>query len=192
MTGGQVVASLVAFFGGLVWWTQRASASPGLAGGSTGTKCNEDALRARVVEAARSQIGKPLLNEYLADAAPQYVGQHPEWCGIFALWAIHQAGIARDVQWKTALGFVEVEHEGGPAGRDFPRTSSPKAGDIAYYDQPYQHHAVVAAVRGDVLDVINGNGSGSRVTASSPARSKATNYYSIQKYVDRAVAEGCK
>lgn len=181
---GIVAGVAAALASAVVWWTHR---SPNAG------ECTPDAFRAKVVAAAMSQVGKADLARYFADAAPQFVGQHPEWCGIFALWALHQAGLAKGVQWKTALGFLEVEHEGGPEGRDFPRTDSPKPGDVAYYAAPYQHHAVVAGVRstsdGVRVDLINGNGAGGKVSLGSKPLEAATAYYSIQKYVDLAVAE---
>jgi len=162
--------------GGLVWWTQRAPSAP--------SGCSEAAIRARVVAVAMSQVGKADLPLYIADAAPMYVGQKPEWCGIFALWAYHQAGLGRGVQWKVGLGFVEPQR--------FPRVSVPKPGDLAYYDAPFQHHALVRDVRGDTVDLINGNGAGGQVTLSSKPIGSATFYYSLSKWIDKTVAEGCK
>lgn len=144
--------------------------------GSSG--CTEADFRQRVVDAAKSQVGKKNLNVYFADAAPQYVNQHPEWCGIFALWCLHQAGLGKDIQWETAKGFLKAAWQ----------TSDPKPGDIAYYEQ-YQHQAVVLDVHADTVDLANGNGSGGVVSLSSPARAKAKAYYSIQKLIDEAVAK---
>jgi len=182
LLGGASV--LVGVVGGIYWLAQNV--------GSKGTSmCSAEAVRQRVVQAANGEVGQKRLEVYFADAAPQYVGRHAEWCGIFALWALHQAGLARSVQWKTGLGFVEVEHADGPEGRDFPRTTNPQPGDVAYYSEPYQHHAVVARVHGDQVDLINGNGSGGVVSLSTGPLAKATAYYSIQKYVDAYVAKGC-
>ena len=145
--------------------------------------CTDDALRAKVIAAAKTQVGKADLPAYIADAAPQYAGEHPEWCGIFALWALHQAGLAKGVQWKTALGFVEPQR--------LAHTTSPKPGDVAYFAAPWQHHALVESVRSDEVDLINGNGAGGKVSLSTSPLSKATTYYSIQKFVDAAIAGGC-
>lgn len=174
---GVAAATLAAVFGSLVWWRERRPGAehPGV--------CTEESLRARVVAAGLTQVGKRELDVYFADAAPQFVGLKPEWCGIFALWAMRQAGLGKGVQWKTGLGFVEPQK--------FPRVSMPKAGDLAYYDQPYQHQALVAGVRDERVDLINGNGKGGVVSLSSPLLSKATAYYSLQKWIDAAIAEGC-
>lgn len=147
----------------------------------SGGGCSEDAFRKRVSDYARAQVGKKELDKYFADAAPQFVGQHPEWCGIFALHTLHQAGLARDIQWKTGIGFLRAQDI----------TSDVKPGDIAYYEH-FQHQAVVLSVNGDTIELANGNGSGGVVSLSTTQRTKAKAYYSIQRYIDAAIAAGCK
>ena len=137
--------------------------------------CSEDDFRKKVVDAARSEVGKKNLDVYFRDAAPQFIGQKPSWCGIFALWSLHQAGLAKDVMWKTGIGFLRAQDI----------TTDPKPGDIAYYDK-FSHQAIVAAVHGDTVDLINGNGSGGVVSLSSPEKSKARAYYSIANYIKTA------
>lgn len=137
--------------------------------------CSEDDFRKRVVDYARAQIGKKELDKYFRDAAPQFIGQQPSWCGIFALHCLHQAGLALDVTWKTGVGFLRAQDI----------TTDPKPGDIAYYDK-FQHQAIVAAVHGDTVDLINGNGAGGVVAPSSPEKSKARAYYSIARYIKTA------
>lgn len=139
--------------------------------------CTEAGFRQRVVDAAKSEVGQKNLNKYFADAAPQYVGQHPEWCGIFALWTLHQADLAKAVIWKTGIGFLRA--------KDI--TSDPKPGDIAYFEQ-YQHQAVVLAVHADTVELANGNGSGGVVSLSTTPRMKAKAYYSIAGYIAEAIA----
>lgn len=167
-----ITSALVAI-GGAAWWLVGKS-------GGKNAACSSDAVRARVVEIARSQVGQPLRPEYLADAAPDFVGQRPEWCGIFALWCLHQAGLGRDVDWKVGLGFLFK----------LKQTSNPLPGDIAYYDS-LQHQALVARVEGETLENINGNGAGGVVSISHPDISKAKAYYSIQSWVDAFIAKGC-
>lgn len=162
--------------GGIYWWFTDGRKRMG--------GCTSDDVRARVVAAAKSQVGQKNLNVYFADAAPQYVGGHAEWCGIFALWAMHQAGLLKSVQWKTGLGFLETV-----VGR-FPKVGVPQSGDVAYFTK-LSHHAVVESVNGDHVNLINGNGEGGVVSLSSPELAKATAYYSIQKVVDEYVAKGC-
>lgn len=152
-----------------------------------GKMCSDDDYRAAVVAAAQSQVGKRELNTYFADAAPQFVNAKPipEWCGIGALWCLHQAGLAKDKMWKTGFGFLLT------SPRPMPPTSEPKPGDIAYFDS-MQHHAVVLAVHDDSVELANFNGTGGVVSLSRPERTKAKAYYSIQPHIDAAKAEaGC-
>lgn len=169
------VAALLAALGAGVFLLKRDSSSSG---------CTEDALRKKVVEVARSQVGKKDLDTYFADAAPQFVGQHPEWCGIFALWCLHQAGLAKEKTWKTGLGFLETSPP-------LPKTHDPKPGDIAYYTK-YSHQAVVLVNNGDgTTENANGNGSGGVVSISHPNISDAAAFYSIQGLIDQVIAKGC-
>lgn len=151
---------------------------------SAGGACTVDAYRKRVADYARAQIGKRELNKYFADAAPQFVGQKPEWCGIFALHCLHQAGLARDKQWKTGLGFLLTKP------RPMPTTDNPQPGDIAYFEN-LQHQAVVLSVSGDTVELANGNGQGGVVALSHTPRSKPKAFYSIQPHIDDAIAKGC-
>lgn len=149
--------------------------------------CSDDDYRAAVVAAARSQVGKRDLDTYFADAAPQFVNQKPppSWCGIGALWCLHQAGLAKDKMWQTGLGFLLTKP------RPMPTTSEPKPGDIAYFDN-LQHQAVVLAVHPDTVDLANFNGAGGVVSLSNTDRAKAKAFYSIQPHIDAAKAEaGC-
>jgi hypothetical protein len=151
---------------------------------SSSSSCSEEAFRKRVVDAARSQVGKADLDLYFADAAPQYVHQHPEWCGIFALWCLHQAGLAKNKIWKTGLGFLEVP----PA---LPKTHDPQPGDIAYYSK-FQHQAVVLKNNGDgTTENANGNGSGGVVTIGRPKMADAVAFYSIAGLIAEAQKD-CK
>jgi hypothetical protein len=166
---------------GTAFWLRRDSSTPS---GATG--CDETALRARVAAICRAEVGKAELDKYFADAAPMYVNASdpPNWCGIFALWALHQAGLLRDKTWKVALGFLETS----PA---LPRTTSPKPGDIAYYTK-WQHEAVVLSVNGDQVELANGNGQGGVVSLGRRALGDAAAYYSISSAIRDAIAKGCK
>lgn len=161
------IAALVYTIGRDMGWTM-----------SSAPKTNTgDSYRDAVISAAKTQVGKADLNTYFADAAPMYVGQKPSWCGIFALWALHQAGLAKGIMWKVGLGFLYR----------LKQTTDPKPGDLAYFDKN-QHHAIIADVRGDEVDLINGNGSGGMVSLSTAPKSKARAYYSIQSLIDEAGA----
>lgn len=120
-----------------------------------------DAIRQRIVEIARAEIGpsgkgSPKVIGYCRSACnpswndaqiKQY--SHKEWCGIFTLWCLHQAGVATDVHWKDGLGYLEVKR--------LPKTRDPKPGDIAYFPAPFQHHAIVEKLANDGLHTIDGN-----------------------------------
>lgn len=150
------------------------------------TSCSEAALRARVVEVARAEVGKRDLQRYFADAAPVFLGASgaaPEWCGIFALYCLHQAGLLRDKTWKVGLGFLET-------APPLPKVSVPKPGDIAYYTQ-YQHEAVVLSVDGGRVELANGNGQGGVVSLSWRPMSEAAAYYSIRNAIEAAIQKGC-
>lgn len=151
-------------------------------GGASG--CSEAALRQRIVDVARAEVGKRRLDVYFADAAPEYVGQEPEWCGIFALWCLRQAGVLREKRWKVGLGFTET-------APPLPRTLNPQPADIAYFST-YQHHAVVLANLGDgTVELANGNGAGGVVSLGRKAISEAAAFYSVGDAVRAAVAKGC-
>lgn len=145
---------------------------------SSGPLSSSDAYRARVVALAKAEVGKADLDRYFASACPPCVGSHPEWCGIFALYILRQAGLT-DWQWRVGSGFLE--RKGGLV-----RTNDPKPGDMAYFNSN-QHHAIVVGVRGDTVDLVNGNGQGGVVTESSPSKGKAAAYYSIQPLIDAAL-----
>lgn len=140
--------------------------------------------RARVVAAALSQVGQSDPQKYWAEVAPGVVVQKgTDWCGGFALWALHQAGLALDRKWIFGKGFILV----GP--KPLPTTRSPIAGDILYANKN-QHQAIVSAVNGDVVSLVNGNGTGGRVSVStlSKAAHLAGNpnnaFFSIQRLID--------
>jgi hypothetical protein len=129
--------------------------------------------RQKVVAAAMSQVGKSDASPYWRDtlgneSAPK------EWCGAFALWALHRAKLAHDVMWAIGKGFLYR----------LPQTKEPKPGDIAYKDQPNQHHAVVEYVTPTQVGVINGNGLGGKVTRSVIARNMpGVTFFSIEPLV---------
>jgi len=107
--------------------------------------------RARIVEAARGEIGPGDIPRYWEAGGIAFTPDVAKraWCGLFALWAIKQGGVAAGVKWEIGLGFV------GPQG--LPRTKTPKPGDICYDDQPWQHYSIVESLTDGVLTTIDGN-----------------------------------
>lgn len=167
-----------------VWLVRRDSVMFGGGTAPAASPCSEEALRRRVVEIARGELGSRDVQKYIALAAPQFAGQKPEWCGIFALWALKTAGLAPGKMWKTGLGFLETSPP-------LPKTTNPQPGDIAYYTK-YQHQAIVARNLGDGrTENVNGNGQGGVVTLSTPLISDAAAFYSIRGLVREAVERGC-
>jgi hypothetical protein len=110
----------------------------------------------------------------------QYQAKH--WCGGFALYCLHQAGLALGVPWLDGLGFCEPQR--------LPRVKVPQPGDVAWFLKN-QHYAIVEAVRGNVVDTIDGN---QGITPARPSiklhsgrpLSSVAVFYSIQPFLDAA------
>lgn len=125
--------------------------------------------RADVVAAAAGELGNSDPEPYWADALPgTHVPHAISWCGGFALWALHQAGLALGWHWEPGVGFLFR----------LPTTRSPDAGDVAYFTH-HQHHAIVERVEDGACWLINGNGIGGQVTRSHVFTSSVTAFYSI-------------
>ena len=92
----------------------------------------------------------------------------PAWCGIFALWALHQAGASVGT-WHMGSGIASVS--------GLQPTRDPKPGDVGYVDQPYQHHFIVQSVEGDTVSSIDGNSGGNgSIQSESHSKSGSTFY----------------
>jgi hypothetical protein len=113
--------------------------------------------RSEFVRVVRGEIG-PLRPARVAEywdqilEKPWYGPHPPHWCGALCLWGLQQVGLALGVKWKIPTktnpesGFLLVQHD---AGR-LPVVISPvtpEPGDIAYFNEPYRHHAIVVEVR---------------------------------------------
>ena len=133
-------------------------------------------VRDDIVAAARAEVGAGDIPKYWKSCG--IVAPFPKyWCGGFALWAIHQAGVALDVKWKLALGFCEVQ--------GLRRTKTPEPGDVAYTDAPWQHHAIVESFVDGMVSTIDGNQG-----PPQPVKRKAPRpvppgmvFYSIDKFL---------
>lgn len=132
-----------------------------------------DPRRLAVVAAAASQIGPGDVPLYWKSCkvAPPYP---PAWCGALALWALHEADLARDVFWVIARGFCEVQ--------GLTRTLRPLPGDIAYTDKPWQHHAVVESLENGILTTIDGNQPDVQRKVR-PLPKSGIVFYSIEKFL---------
>lgn len=137
--------------------------------------------RLRVAQYAQSQLGRSDASPYWADTLPGTPpsGYPKDWCGGFALWALHQAGLGKNLNWIIGVGFLDK----------LSTTQNPQVGDIAYFDNN-QHHAVVVAVNADgTVSLVNGNGTGGAVSASVVPRSHVAGFYSIASLLDSAQSD---
>ena len=168
------------------------AAGAGAPGGGTGARDQvlvharsmmaEPRIAAKRLDADGTRVGWEKLEQIFELAAPAYlelpgfreqtlkrnasVGQGgiPHWCGIFALWALKSAGV--DVgEWKIGSGISSVRNVRPVSA------SAIKLGDIAYIDQPFQHHAIVTNASGGSVETIDGNTSPDSTIAEKQPRS---------------------
>lgn len=125
--------------------------------------------RHKIVFIAANEIGPQDPNKYWADVLPGVSSFKGEWCGGFTLWVLHQAGIAKDINWTIGKGYCY----------QLPITNNPMPGDIAYIDKPYQHHAIVESVTAEMVSTIDGNQPGNTVARRLRPKSAITAFYSI-------------
>lgn len=123
--------------------------------------------RRAVVLVAKSQVGNSDATKYWQSVGqPGLLGQ--SWCGAFTLWALHKVGVAKNVMWQVGSGYLS----------HFPITTTPQPGDIAYFDK-YEHEAIVSSVNNDQIGLINGNGTGGKVSLSTVPKSSAKAFYNV-------------
>ena len=121
---------------------------------------------------ARSQLGSTDARPYWLDAWGHLPDHALAWCGVFALWCLRQAQIT-DWTWVLGKGFAYK----------LGRAKVPQPGDVAYFDKPYQHHALVVSIDNDALYLIQGNyGVPGRVALSLVSvKAKRPAYYSLAR-----------
>lgn len=105
--------------------------------------------RSRVVAIARGELGEQDPDKYWRVVCPALMG-HPHdvsWCGGFALWCLHAAGLTQQ-PWKQGLGFAEVI--------PLRKVQLPEPGDIAVYARNW-HHAIVERCANGRVYTIDGN-----------------------------------
>lgn len=131
-----------------------------------------DPRRTAIVDAARSQVGPGNVPAYWASSGLP-ADTHRAWCGAFALYCLHEAGVALGVKWIFGIGFVGPQH--------LALTRNPQPGDIVYKDQPWQHYGVVASFENGVLKTIEGN----TPTVAEKTHTDLTGlaFYSIDKFL---------
>ncbi len=114
----------------------------------------ESERRDAIVALAAFELGPRAPDKYWSVVCPMLMGQPTKiaWCGGFALWCLRESGVCQwpsgePWSWQIGKGFASR----------LPRTMTPLPGDIAYFDQPLQHHAIVERITGSVLHTIDGN-----------------------------------
>jgi hypothetical protein len=131
-----------------------------------------DERRQLVIDVARAELGHVGGDKYFAEEFPDYLGQKKDWCGVFALRSLHQAGLALDRHWIDGKGFILT------GLHPLPTTKSPEPGDLIYIDKPFQHQGIVQRVNGDRIITIDGN-TRNTVAEHDRARSDITAFFSI-------------
>lgn len=135
--------------------------------------CLRETPREMIVRIANDYVGSGEDRAFYQSAClpDNYSG---EWCGIFALFVLHMAGVANDVCWEVGKGFLYR----------LSRTTQPQPGDIAYKDAPWQHHAIVESYdpANKTFVGIDGNGTGGVVTKGERSTAGYV-FYSIEEWV---------
>lgn len=103
-------------------------------------------IRTDVVNAARSRLGE----------GPRQAWHGLQWCGIWVLDVVHQAGLAHNIEWQIGRGFVLQNPEA------FPPTTDPKPGDIGILEHnsaghDVWHHVLLERVEDESAYCIAGN-----------------------------------
>jgi len=129
--------------------------------------------RMDVVHIAQIELGSTDWRTYQDDALCYHEPKKLAWCGLYTLWAFHQAELAQDWCWKPGLGYLYRLPR-------LQRGQLPEPADVAYFAKPYQHHALVEWVSpdGTTVGLLNGNSTGGRVARSVRPLTDATAYYS--------------
>jgi len=91
-----------------------------------------DIVRAAIKEWQEHPEGRPAA--YAADIGAD---PHADWCGYFALWCLHRAGVAKHVNWIQGDGFI--------APQNLQHVDHPMPGDIVYVPSPFQHQAILVS-----------------------------------------------
>jgi hypothetical protein len=134
-------------------------------------------IRNQLVAIAKEEVGEQDAAKYWGDVLPGLASNsYPHsWCGGFTLWALHQVGLAKGIDWEIGKGYCY----------HLPTTRSPQPGDIAYFDKPYQHHAIVISTNyGGMLQTVDGNQPGETVRIRIRRVNDATAFYSIQPLIE--------
>lgn len=140
---------------------------------------SNDDKRAEVLSIAAGELGNKDPSAYWLDTYGHLPEHAYQWCGVFALWCFRQASLT-DWTWIAGRGFL-LNHDPD----NLHPTLQPEPGDVAYFDKPFGHHALVQRREGDTLYLIQGNyglpGHVAESTASIAAKHPA--FFSIARWV---------
>jgi hypothetical protein len=134
--------------------------------------------REELVRVAASQIGEGAKDDgkmYFPGTVAFYpkTNKKIKWCGIFALWALHQVGLATGYKWKF---------DGTSFLSGLKTTNDPKPGDFGYKNKE-NHHNIIEKVDGDQIRSINGNGTNGVVSRDVSPKSSYAAFYSLDNFI---------
>lgn len=135
-------------------------------------------LRAKLLEIAYCELGNEDPSAYWLEAYGHLPDKPRAWCAVFYLACLLRLELC---DWRWPLYF---------SGR-LPLIQVPEPGDLAYFDKPFQHHAMVQSLEGATINLIQGNyGTPGRVAESQfIVGSKPVVYYSIAKLIEAKEVE---
>lgn len=130
--------------------------------------------RDRIIEIAAAEIGPGRRADYWREVLGYDPGKEKAWCGAFCLWALHQAGLAREHKWG-------IDGSGMVGPLKLRRTLTPSRGDIGYLDKPFQHHFLFDYEYDGWVHSVDGNQPDVR---QRKRRKEGMAFYSIDSLLD--------
>jgi len=126
--------------------------------------------REYIISLAQSEVGNDDPTEYFVESLGFCPANYRQiaYCGIFCLAILRKAGVT-NLKWIISKGFLF----------NLKTTTDPQIGDICYYNK-HQHHAFIESIDSDLLHIINGNGTGGKVTRSVCPKNCVSAFYSIE------------
>ena len=135
--------------------------------------------RDRIIEIASAEIGPGRRSDYWTEVLGYDPGPKKAWCGAFCLWALHQAGLAREHKWG-------IDGSGMVGPLKLHQTRTPSRGDICYLHLPYQHHFLFDYEHDGWVHSVDGNQPDVR---QRKRRRDGIVFYSISSLLDAAEQE---
>lgn len=155
-----------------------------------------EGLRVQVIACAREYkgLGRKDSLQFWSETCPTYSAAQADaflkkqWCGAFALSVLRKCGLT-SWHWIMSKGFLYCDDSGKSCAARLPIVRIPAPGDIAYFNKPSQHYALVVSVSTDQrrVKLIAGN---TPIVAESECLRTAAVYYSIQPLIDARVLLG--